>query len=237
MIAAMFLLGFASPAAAQPHRAAPADDDYWDHDDDIDDDHYVEFTVSHHEAASSVAVRPAAPVTRLPQVDDRDDVDVVDEDDTEPMAARHAHLLTPPATTWHDEPVEPPAVRREPVRSLHDFLADVPPQKPSVEPIGFAHNGFHVDHNGRFQPLGRFEAGEDLPSRTEPSKPDILSPDYPLEFGSHAYHESPDAGFDRGLGLEPRHGLGDDEPQTNGRHSRADSDDVRSRGRHSRPGD
>jgi MFS family permease len=244
VIAAMFLLGFATPAAAQPRRAEPADDDYWDHDDDIDDDHYVEFTVSHHEpapsheAAPDVEFRPAADiVTRRPLVADPEDVHGVDEDDTEPMAARHAHLLTPPATTWHDEPVKPPSAPREPVRSLQDFLADVPPPQPLVEPIGFAHNGFHVDHNERFEPLGRFEPREDLPPRAEPPKPDILSPDYPIEFGSHAYRESPDAGFDRGLGLEPRHGLGDDEPRSNGRHSRAESDDVRGRGRHSRPGD
>ena len=70
----------------------------------------------------------------------------------------------------------------------------------------------------------------------EEKKPDILSPDYPLEFGSHAHYESPDeVGFEPGL--EPRHGLGDREPRSNGRHSRAESDDAPSHGRHSRPGD
>ena len=191
------------------------------------------------------------------------------------MAARHDHLLTPPAETWHDEPVEswqrghlppdwqgdlldddrpepvaaPPSPPAEPVdahgfaresgRSLFDFLADVPPPKPSVEPIGFAHNGFHVDEEQRFQPLSRFEAREEPQPPSETHKPDILSPDYPLDFGSHAHHESPDeAGFDR----PSRHELTDDEPQdypfrSNGRHSRAESDDASSHGRHSRPGD
>ena len=195
---------------------------------------------------------------------------VEDEGDTEPLAARHEHLLAAPAETWHDEPVEswhsllddkrsepvqpidpaPPAAPPvEPVkpsayspeqgRSLFDFLAEMPPPKPSVEPIGFAHNGFHVDVEQRFQPLSRFEERREPQPPTESHKPDVLSPDYPLDFGSHAHHESPDeASYDR----PSRHGLTDDEPRhypfrSNGRHSRAESDDASSRGRHSRPGD
>ena len=52
------------------------------------------------------------------------------------------------------EPVDAPGYPRESERSLFDFLADVPPPNPSVEPIGFAHNGFHVDEE-QFQPLSR----------------------------------------------------------------------------------
>jgi hypothetical protein len=126
------------------------------------------------------------------------------------------------------------------VRSLFDFLADVSPPKLSVEPIGFAHNGFHVDKEERFQPLSRSEAVRGGPSPlARPQKPDILSPDYPLDFGSHAHYESPDeAGFER----PSRHELTDEEPEqypfpSNGRHSRAEPDDAASHGRHSRPGD
>ena len=264
VVAAMFLLGFAKPAASKPQRPEPADD-YWDDGDRyVDDDHYVEFTVVHDEPAPVVApnaVGPAAPVVPV--------ADAIVEDDTEPIVARHDHVLTPPADTWHPEPVAaqpvdaapdvesepapvettapifepaaPPvepaednAYRREPVRSLFDFLADVPPPKPSVEPIGFAHNGFHVDEEERFQPLSRFESREEEPSHAEPQKPDILSPDYPLNFGNHAHYESPDE-----VGFEPpsRHGLADDEPRSNGRHSRVEPGDSSSRGRHSRPGD
>ncbi len=264
VVAAMFLLGFAKPAASKPQRPEPADD-YWDDGDRyVDDDHYVEFTVVHDEPAPVVAPNadgPAAPVVPV--------ADAIVEDDTEPIVARHDHVLTPPADTWHPEPVAaqpvdaapdvesepapvettapifepaaPPvepaednAYRREPVRSLFDFLADVPPPKPSVEPIGFAHNGFHVDEEERFQPLSRFESREEEPSHAEPQKPDILSPDYPLNFGNHAHYESPDE-----VGLEPpsRHGLADDEPRSNGRHSRVEPGDSSSRGRHSRPGD
>lgn len=251
VVAAMFLLGFASPVVPKPQRA-PAADDYWDDDDYVDDDHYVEFTVSHDGPEPSTAACPAVAATPIAVVDDHDDVDAVEnDDDTEPMSARREHPLTPPADTWHDEPVddwrhwehsaeveheEPPAVRRESARSLYDFLADVPVPKPSVEPIGFAHNGLHVDEKERFQPVSRFEPHDEPSSYTEPPKPDILSPDYPLEFGSHAHHESPD---DAGLepGLEPRHGLAEGQSQSNGRHYRADSDDAPGHGRHSRPGD
>ena len=200
VVAAMFLLGFAKPAAPKPQRPEPADD-YWDDDDRyVDDDHYVEFTVVHDEPAPVVApnaVGPAAPVAPVA------DAIVEDEDDTEPIVARHDHVQTPPPDTWHDEPVAAPpadaalavepepapvettapifepaappvepaedtAYRREPVRSLFDFLADVPPPKPSVEPIGFAHNGFHVDEEERYQPLSRFESREE--SRRMPSR-------------------------------------------------------------------
>ncbi len=235
VVAAMFLLGFA-PAAQQPRRPDPVDE-YWDDGHYVDDDHYVEFTVMHDDPQPIAVAAPAAPVDAVSAVDD--------EGDTEPIAARQEHLLTPPADTWRDEPVadptavpiapvKPPTHRREPVRSLFDFLADVPPPKPSVEPIGFAHNGFHVDDSQRFQPLSSFEAREEPQSHTEPHKPDILSPDYPLDFGHHAHHESPDeAGFER----RSRHEVADEEPTSNGRHSRAESDDASSQGRHSRPGD
>ncbi len=76
-----------------------------------------------------------------------------------------------------------------------------------------------LDDEHRFQPLSRFEAREEPQAHAEPQKPDILSPDYPLDIGSHAHYESPDeAGFER----PSRHGLADDEPTSNGRHSRAD---------------
>ena len=64
--------------------------------------------------------------------------------------------------------------------SLFDFLADVPPPKPSVEPIGFAHNGFHVDEEQRFQPLSRVEAREEAPPPSETRKPDVLEPRLPI---------------------------------------------------------
>jgi len=244
VVAALFLVGFArgdrGDAPTDDRQDRWEDDDFADDrfDDDfadgdfIDDDDYVEFAVHHDEPV------PVAPPRFA----------VEDEGDTEPIAAWHEHLLTPPAETWHDEPVEswehlrPPA-DAEPVngsaarparegRGLFDFLTDVPP-KSKVEPIGFAHNGFHVDEEQRYRPLSEFETRRE----PEPSsdKPDILSPDYPLHFGDHAHHDSPDDTVDR----QARHESTADEPErfSNGRHSRADSDDTSSYGRHSRPGD
>lgn len=262
VVAAMFLLGFASPVATKSQRGDQVDEYLDDDDDFVDDDDYVEFTVAHDEpqpvaVATADSAAPAAAVDAVSVVDD--------EGDTEPIAARYGgrspasaryphppegqaeHLLTPPANTWRDEPVAswhslladdrpdrvvaPPTHRREPVRSLFDFLADVPPPKPSMDPIGFAHNGFHVDDSRRFQPLSSFEAREEAPPHTETQKPDILSPDYPMDIGRHAHHESPDE-----AGFAPRLELTEDEPRS-GRHSRAESDDASSHGRHSRPGD
>ena len=160
-------------------------------------------------------------------------------DDERQESAPAPPVVPAPRAAPPVEPVDPPTFARESGRSLFDFLADLPPPKPSVEPIGFAHNGLHVDEEQRFQPLSRVEAREEPPPSSETRKPDVLSPDYPLDFGSHAHHESPDEpGFER----PSRHELTDDEPQqypfpSNGRHSRAESDDASSHGRHSRPGD
>jgi EmrB/QacA subfamily drug resistance transporter len=49
------------------------------------------------------------------------------EPDTEPMARRAPQVLHAPADVWHDEP----------------------PSPLEAEPIGFAHNGFHVEPPGR----------------------------------------------------------------------------------------
>jgi len=128
--------------------------------------------------------------------------------------------------------VQPPIYERESRHSLLDFLADVPPPKPSVEPIGFAHNGFHVDEAQRFQPLSRFESIP-APKDVATHKPDILSSDYPIDFGDHLGSESPD---DR----PSRHQLPEEEGQryrfSGGRHARIESDDASSYGRHSRHG-
>ena len=78
---------------------------------------------------------------------------------------------------------------------------------------------------------------EDPAPDPAPGKPDVLSPDYPLDFGSHARFDSPDEAV-----LEPpsRHGLVDEPTPSNGRHSRSEVDDAPSygrRGRHSRGAD
>ena len=57
----------------------------------------------------------------------------------EPRRRRPSRRARAAARTWHS--------------ILDELLSDVPPARPKVEPIGFAHNGFHVDEEQRFQPL------------------------------------------------------------------------------------
>jgi hypothetical protein len=155
-----------------------------------------------------------------------------DDSVTEPMRSRAGHLLHAPAETWHGDPVEswhslledepeepasePPAPEppREERRSILDeLLSDIRPVKPRVEkaePIGFAHNGFHVDEEERFQPLPPPAPKETKRSRHERS----------------ARHYRPEN--------EP-----EKRPfwfEANGRHSRDDPDDASRYGRHSMPG-
>src|SRR4051812_33859764 len=225
VVAAMFLLGFGDP------DRLVEDDDVDDADRDasyaveyggdetvVDDDEDVEYT-------GSWGGDPQ-PGTRAEPIVQTDDCV------TEPMRSRAGHLLHAPAETWHGDPVEswhslledepeepasePPAPEppREEWRSILDeLLSDIPPVKPRVEkaePIGFAHNGFHVDEEERFQPLPPPARKETRRSRHERS----------------ARHYRPEN--------EP-----EKRPfwfEANGRHSRYDPDDASRYGRHSMPG-
>ncbi|MFZ3346909.1 MFS transporter [Mycobacterium sp.] len=101
-----------------------------------DDDDYVEYTLSPAPAASPrpprAVVRPAAR-------------GYANEDRTEPLAVRTGHPRPAPAENWHSAPAE----------SWHSLLDDADPAT-DVEPIGFAHNGFHVDDEQRFRPVEEF---------------------------------------------------------------------------------
>ncbi|MDT5369872.1 MAG: hypothetical protein QOC62_4303, partial [Mycobacterium sp.] len=107
---------------------------------------------------------------------------------------------------------EPPAPDppREPWRSILDELLGDLPAKPKTEPIGFAHNGFHVDEEKRFQPLPPPAREETRPSRHARSARHYL-PDGEPEKRSFWF-------------------------ESNSRHSRNDPDDASSYGRHSMPG-
>ena len=166
-------------------------------------------------------------------------VDEHDRDDTEPLALRTEHLRRVPADTWHwghlpragdaaveswqrplDEPPEPPPVeptpepRREEWHSIFDELIRDAPPVPKDGPIGFAHNGFHVDDERRFQPLRR---------------PDP---------GGHSRHASRHASERRARHQQPedKSDVSPLWPRAVGRHSRIDPDDAPSHGRHSMPG-
>ena len=123
VIAALFLVGARRP---EPAASRGVDDSevatdpfrLLDEAEYLDDDDYVEYTVT------------------------RTEVDVEQHDDTDQLAAPitrtapSAHSMEPdPFDEWHFDPIDP----------MHEARP---------EPIGFAHNGFHVDHQKRFLELG-----------------------------------------------------------------------------------
>jgi hypothetical protein len=241
VVAALFLMGFSDRDSSMDD-----DDDLEDVDRDagyaveyggdeawVDDDDYVEYTVAWDEPE--------------PGLNDA-------EGDTQPLRSRADPVLHAPGSSWHWEPQPPPKAQPQapepapparPERAYDDWrsildqlMADVPPvpAKPAVEPIGFAHNGFHVDDDRRFQ---RVDKAEPL---AEPRSPeaDAYSADVrdsELPTGSHSRHHRRDA-HER----PSRHQLSEEQPeprpfwfQSNGRHSRDDPDDTSRDGRHSMP--
>jgi EmrB/QacA subfamily drug resistance transporter len=165
-----FTRALRSPSRVAPPRPAHSDvPDYFP-----DDDDYVEYTIDweepHPQPRRRVVAEPATTVV----VQDF----AADESVTEPMQVHVEHPLHAPAETWHGGPVESwhsllddevaegpievasatPAPIASPAGAapwrsiLDDLIGDVAPMpKSEVEPIGFAHNGFHVDHEKRFQ--------------------------------------------------------------------------------------
>jgi EmrB/QacA subfamily drug resistance transporter len=129
IIAALFLVGFAPSAMARKRQ--------WDarhghalqvYDTvDHDDDDYVEVILRREHDIPGAAINPA----------------YEQESDTDPLQQRVQHPGAAPADAWHSDPVD----------SWHGFLYDPVPQ---AQPIGFAHNGSHVDNEGRFRPVAEF---------------------------------------------------------------------------------
>jgi EmrB/QacA subfamily drug resistance transporter len=114
--------------SASPQRS---DDGFRDGFDDDDD--YVEYTLSPARAA-------------LPERHDVRPARVrVDEGNTEPLPVQPEHPRSASADTWHTGPIE----------SWRSLLDDDEPVAED-EPIGFAHNGFHVDDERRFRPFEEF---------------------------------------------------------------------------------
>jgi EmrB/QacA subfamily drug resistance transporter len=261
VVAAMFLLGFGNA------ELLVDDDDLEDADRDagyaveyggdetfVDDDEYLEYTVSWDEPEPAAQAEPVAQAQPVVQAEP-----VVQADDsvTEPMRSRADHLLHAPAEPWHsapveswhslleDEPFEPepiepepprpaPEPPREPWRSILDELLGDLPAQPKVEPIGFAHNGFHVDEEQRFQPLPPPARERATPSRHEratSSRHERATPSR-HERTTPSRHERP-----------ARHFLPEEQPEkrpfwfeSNDRHSPEGPDDASTYGRHSMPG-
>jgi EmrB/QacA subfamily drug resistance transporter len=223
VVAAVFLLGFGN--SDLPEKQDDLDEadrnagyavDYGGDETFVDDDEYLEYEVSWDDEPEPVTT--AEPVVPA------------DDSVTEPMRSRAEHLLHAPAETWHSDsveswrsllddepeseppapnsPSEPPTEARRGI--LDDLLSGIPPLKPKAEPIGFAHNGFHVDEE-RFQPLP-----PPIPDKTRQSRHER----------SARHHLSESRPERRPFWFE-----------SSGRHSRDDDpDDASSYGRHSMPG-
>ena len=134
------------------------------------------------------------------------------EGDTEPLQPRFRHPRPAPADAWHSDPVE----------SWHSLLDD-PVSVARAEPIGFAHNGFHVDDGQRFRPIAEFSRPALRPTRhVDPRE----SPSARRQTGSEGAHARTS-----GHGSSARDQLTGGEPPRN-KHYRADPEDPIS-GRHS----
>jgi EmrB/QacA subfamily drug resistance transporter len=248
VVAAMFLLGFGNAELLvddddldDADRNAGCADEYGGDETFVDDDEYLEYTVSWDEPEPATQAEPVAQAQPVVQADDSA---------TEPMRSRADHLPHAPAEPWHsapaeswhslleDQPFEPEPTVHEPPREawrsiLDELLGDLP-AKPKVEPIGFAHNGFHVDEEQRFQPLPPPAPERATPSRHEratPSRHERATPSR-HERATPSRHERP-----------ARHFLPEEQPEkrpfwfeSNGRHSREGPDDASTYGRHSMPG-
>ncbi|MBV8292693.1 MAG: MFS transporter [Mycobacterium sp.] len=110
-----------------------------------DDDDYVEYTLSPARTTPPEQLRGVEPTQAR-----------ADDASTEPLPVHAEHPPPAPAETWDSVPVES-------WRSLLDDPAPVP----EVEPIGFAHNGFHVDDDQGFRPIEEFSPPPPKPSRHE----------------------------------------------------------------------
>lgn len=250
-----------------------------DYEDYEDDDAYVEFTLGHGPVAG-IANRSAAdrslgtdpyqyetdrddPRDQYGQDDGFDDFDDAeeyqeyadfgdiagDETDTSPLSIRVEHPRPAPAEAWHSAPVE----------SWHSLLGDQESaDDAAAEPIGHAHNGFHVEGEDRMQPLppppprdrrdflaasfqqlsDRIDSlAEGLPSPQEDRSgefsfdlPEYVPPPPSGGNGDGSRHRSP-----HDLGSEPPNSDADGDTGRRGRHYREDPDDSAGYGRHSRP--
>jgi EmrB/QacA subfamily drug resistance transporter len=142
---------------------------------------------------------------REPEIGDADG-------DTEPLQPRFRHPRPAPADAWRSDPVEP----------WHSFLND-PASVPQVEPIGFAHNGFHVDRGRRFRPVAESSRPAFQPMRHDDP---LAPPSARRQAGSHGADAR-----SSGLGGPARHQQAGKEPPRN-KHYRADPEEPVS-GRHS----
>jgi EmrB/QacA subfamily drug resistance transporter len=143
-----------------------------------DDDDYVEYTLSPARTTPPERFRGVEPTQAG-----------ADDASTEPLPVPAEHPRPAPAETWHSAPVE----------SWRSLLDD-PAPGPEVEPIGFAHNGFHVDDDQRFRSIEEFSPPPPQPSRQERhedrseaprprNRHHRADPDDTADFGRHLFRD------------------------------------------------
>ncbi|MEZ0366293.1 MFS transporter [Mycobacterium sp. pUA109] len=157
-----------------------------------------------------------------------------DDRDTDP-------LPVPPtaADPWPGDPLESwPSLANDPVHDLKRNAA--------VEPIGFAHNGFHVDDEQRFRPLadlsprrevadaGMFEDTDDLSASDDYGEHARTGRSWKGPRGAHSWPAEDHPGADDGGSA--RHRFPEQQPPPH-RHRHPGPDDAAGHGRHSFPED
>jgi hypothetical protein len=183
IVAALFLVGFAPSTSTGKRRGRTRrghvrlDDDPIDH--DYDDDDYVEFILRREPDIWPAPGVPARPAYQQ-------------ESDTEPLDERVQHPRPAPAGGWRSDPADPS-------HSLRDDPA------PRPQPIGFAHNGSHIDNERRFRPVAEFARPDDR--RVPPPQ---------RHLNGFAGHQLGGGEAPRGRRHRPDP---DDEPTSYGRHS------------------
>ena len=183
-----------------------------------DDDDYVEYTLS--PARNASPERPRAVGPTRPRADD---------DKTEPLPLHTEHPRPAPAESWHSAPVE----------SWRSLLDDPAPAS-ETGPIGFAHNGFHVDDEQRFRPIEEFSARQHTSGMPgERDRKSFDDADTYGETGGREPHSGPAAprgehrsGYRPPSRHERRDGSSERDAPPN-RHYRSDPDDTADYGRHS----
>jgi MFS family permease len=210
-----------------------------------DDDDYVEYAVTRE--PEPVPLPQPPPVLDVEFVEVPEPAASVDDGDTAPLPTRVEHPQVAPAEAWHSAPVE----------SWHSLLDDADPvdalsrpfgQTPKVEPIGFAHNGFHIDQEEKFRPVSPPAPIAEPDESAEPVDPlvqfndgfdrlahsiDSLSDSFADLFERQREYGGPE--YSSGA-TRSRHELPEEPPAESSRrarHYREDADDANSYGRHS----
>ncbi|MFI5510808.1 MFS transporter [Mycobacterium sp. NPDC051804] len=255
--AALFFLGFGNPQSAvfdDGVGATNGDDDHafgWRDDDGfaVDHDEYVEYTVSWDDAEPVRSHRPVVESDMEPATEPfasrtqhllHAPADLWHDEPVESW--RHVTDeypavdagVPPPAPVAESPPPSAEPVERVPpaAQDILDFLRAENTHPPKVEPIGFAHNGFHVDDGRRFQSMP--------PSPT--AEPQAMAFDRYDDDDSESAHSAGRHHTGSRHERSSRHRSRDEEPEqrpfwfeSNGRHARDDPDDTSRHGRHSTP--